>query len=128
MATAYFCVLIAAVMPLFWAGYAKFSSRGYDNSSPREFLEKLQGNAKRAHFAQLNSFEAFPAFAASVIIAHLAGISPSQITIVAVVFVIFRVLYGICYILDKHSLRSTVWFGGFFCVLWLFIAAILHGK
>jgi uncharacterized MAPEG superfamily protein len=126
MAAAYFCVFIAAVMPLVFAGYAKFSSKGYDNSSPREFLEKLQGRAKRAHFAQLNSFEAFPAFAAAVIIAHLAGVARSHITILAVFFVIFRILYGICYILDKHSLRSTVWFGGFFCVLGLFILAILR--
>ena len=37
--------------------------KGYDNSNPREFLDKLQGRAKRAHYAQLNSFEAFPAFA-----------------------------------------------------------------
>ena len=128
MALAYFCVLLAAIMPLVFVGYAKFSSKGYDNSSPREILEKLQGRAKRAHFAQLNSFEAFPIFAAAVIISHLAGVSQTQITILAVIFVIFRILYGICYILDKDRLRSTVWFGGFFCVVWLFIAAIMHSS
>ena len=126
MALSYFCVLLAAIMPIVFAGYAKLSSNGYDNSSPREFLEKLQGKSKRAYYAHLNSFEAFPAFAASVIIAHLSGVSQSQITILAVLFVIFRILYGICYIFDKHSFRSTVWFGGFACVLWLFITAILH--
>ena len=126
MTTAYLCVLIAAIMPILFAAYAKFSTEGYDNSSPREFLDKLQGKSKRAHFAHLNSFEAFPAFAAAVIIAHLAGVSQGQITVLAVFFIIFRILYGICYILDKHSFRSTVWAGGFFCVLWLFIAAIGH--
>ena len=126
MAIAYACLLIAAIMPLVFAGYAKFSSKGYDNSSPREFLEKLQGRAKRAHYAQLNSWEAFPSFAVSVIVAYLAGVSPSHISILAVIFVVFRVLYGICYISDKHSLRSTFWFGGFLCVLALFITAILR--
>ena len=126
MAIAYFCVLIAAIMPLFFAGYAKFSSKGYDNSTPREFLDKLQGRAKRAHYAQLNSFEAFPGFAAAVITAHLAAVAQSHITTLAVIFVIFRILYSICYILDKPSLRSTLWFGGFFCVVSLFISAILH--
>ena len=126
MAIAYSCLLIAAIMPLVFAGYAKFSSKGYDNSSPREFLENLQGRAKRAHYAQLNSFEAFPPFAAGVIIAHLAGVTQSHITILAVSFMIFRILYGICYILDNPSLRSFVWFGGFFCVVALFISAILH--
>src|SRR5476649_2954931 len=110
-------------MPLLLAGYAKFSSKGYDNSAPREFLEKLQGKSKRAHYAQLNSFEAFPVFAAAVIIAHLADVPQTHITILAVVFIIFRILYGISYILDRSNLRSTVWFGGFFCVLGLFIAA-----
>ena len=113
-------------MPLIFAGYAKFSSKGYDNSSPREFLGKLQGKAKRAQYAQLNSHEAFPVFAAAVIIAHLAGVAQSLITILAVLFVIFRVIYGICYILDNHVLRSTVWFCGFFCNLILFLSAIIH--
>jgi len=125
MAIAYSCLLIAAVLPLIFAGYAKFSTKGYDNSAPREFLEKLQGKSKRAHYAQLNSFEAFPSFAAAVIVSHLAGVASSHITILAVLFIIFRILYGICYIADKHSLRSTVWFGGFFCVIALFISAIL---
>jgi uncharacterized MAPEG superfamily protein len=126
MAVAYSCLLIAAFMPLIFAAYAKFSSKGYDNSAPREFLEKLRGKSKRAHYAQLNSFEAFPVFAAAVIVAHLAGVMQSRITVLAVLFVVFRVLYGICYIADKHSLRSTVWFCAFFCVVGLFISAILR--
>ncbi len=126
MAIAYLCVLIAAFMPYIFVGYAKFSVKDYDNSSPREFLEKLQGRAKRANFAQLNSFEAFPAFAAGVIIAHLAGVPQFQITVLAILFIIFRVIYGFCYILDNSNLRSTVWFGGFFCVLYLLFSAIMH--
>jgi len=113
-------------MPLFLAGYAKFSSKGYDNSSPRDFLGKLQGKAQRSNYAQLNSFEAFPAFAAAVITAHLAGVPSVRISALAVVFVVFRVLYSFCYIWDKSSLRSLMWFGGFFCVVSLFIQAILH--
>lgn len=127
MAAAYFCVLIIAVLPLFLAGYAKFSSKGYDNSKPREFLEQLQGKGKRAHYTQLNTFEAFPFFAAAVIIAHLASVSLKEINLLAVLFVIFRLLYALFYILDKPSLRSAVWFGGFGCVVTLFISAILQG-
>ena len=105
MAISYFCVLFAAVIPLILAGYAKFSSKGYDNSSPREFLEKLEGRAKRANFAQLNSFEAFPVFAVAVIIAHLAGVVQERISLLAIFFIIFRILYCISYIADKHALR-----------------------
>ena len=126
MFIAYFCILIAAVIPLILAGYAKFSSAGYDNSNPREFLSKLEGRAKRANFAQLNSFEAFPVFAAAVIIAHLAGVLQERITLLAIFFVIFRIAYCICYIADKHALRSAVWFCAYFCVISLYISAILH--
>jgi uncharacterized MAPEG superfamily protein len=60
--------------PYIWAGIAKFTS-GFlprDNHNPREYLEKLQGLAKRAHCAQLNTFESIPGFMAAVIIAQLA--------------------------------------------------------
>jgi len=126
VAISYLCVLFAAVIPLILAGYAKFSSKGYDNSSPRDSLQKLEGRAKRANFAQLNAFEAFPVFAAAVIIAHLAGVAQEEITLLAILFVIFRILYSICYIAGKHALRSTVWFCAYFCVITLFISAILH--
>ena len=120
----FLCVLIAAFLPYIFVGYAKFFTKGYDNSNPRGFLEKLEGRAKRANAAHLNSFEAFPAFAAAVIIAHLAAVSPSTITLLSVLFILFRIIYGLCYIFDKSSLRSLVWFGGFLCVIALFICSI----
>ena len=125
MTISYLCVLIAAILPYVWVGYAKFSTKGYNNQNPREFLEKQQGQAKRAHFAHLNSFEAFPAFAASVIIAHLAGVKEEVISAVAVVFILFRIIYGLCYIYDKSTIRSLIWFGGFICVISLFLLPIL---
>jgi uncharacterized MAPEG superfamily protein len=125
MNIAYSCVLLAAIMPYFFAAYAKFSTKGFDNSRPREFLDQLQGMPKRAHYVQLNSFEAFGAFATGVIIAHLAGVAQWPINVFAVSFIIFRILYGVCYIFDKPTWRSLVFFGGFVCVLGLFITAIL---
>ena len=125
MDISYVCVLVAAFLPYILVGYAKFS-KGYDNHHPREFLDKLEGTPKRAHYAQLNAFEAFPAFAAAVIIAHLTNVPLSITTILAVLFIIFRILYSICYIADKPTIRSVLWFGGFLCVLVLFILSILR--
>ena len=125
MSTSYFCVLLAAILPYIWVGYAKFSSKGYNNNAPREFLEKQGGAAKRAHYAHLNSFEAFPAFATAVIIAHLAGVKEEAINTLAISFIVFRILYGICYIFDKASIRSLIWFGGFASVISLFILALI---
>lgn len=111
-------------MPYLWVGIAKFSAPKYDNKQPREFLEKLEGKAKRAHYAHLNSFEAFPAFAAGVLTAQAAGAAPEHITSFATAFILFRIIYGICYITDRSSLRSLAWGLAFACVLGLFVLAI----
>lgn len=120
MTTAYWCVLIAALMPYVFTGFAKFGDRPYDNRAPREFLEGASGAQKRAHWAQLNSFEAFPAFAAAVIIAHLTGGKQPAIDALAVGFVVLRAAYGWAYITDRASLRSLVWMGGIACMVGLF--------
>ena len=121
MTIAYTCILISVFIPLVLAGYAKFGSKGYDNRSPREFLDKVQGKYKRAHYAQMNSYEAFPPFAAGVIIAHNCGALQSQVDMLAIAFVIFRVLYGIFYVIDQHQLRSLAWFLSFGCIIGLFV-------
>jgi uncharacterized MAPEG superfamily protein len=129
MTRAYWCVLIAAYLPIVWTGVAKSSGEfaGAGNHSPREFLERLGGWRKRAHWAQLNAFEAFPPFAAAVIIAHLMHAPQARIDALAMAFVVLRVLHGIFYILDRASLRSLVWFGAVACVIALFVAAARAG-
>ena len=121
MTIAYTCILISVFIPLVLAGYAKFGSKGYDNRSPREFLDKVQGKYKRAHYAQMNSYEAFPPFAAGVIIAHNCGALQSQVDALAIAFVIFRVLFGLFYVTDQHQLRSLAWFLSFGCIIGLFL-------
>ena len=124
MSIPYLCVLIAAVLPYLLVAYSKFFTKGYNNNSPREFLEKLEGRAKRANYAHLNSFEAFPAFAAAVIIANLRGVSHQTISLLAVSFILFRILYAICYIFNQASLRSLMWFLGISCVISLFVFSL----
>ena len=121
MTIAYFCVLLAALIPIVLVGYAKFSSKGYDNRSPREFLEKLQGKAKRANYAQMNSYEVFPPFAAGIIIAHNAGAAQFQIDTLAVLFVGARILFGISYVIYKPVMRSICWACGLICTIGLFV-------
>ena len=121
MTIAYWCVLIAAVLPYVWTGVAK-SRADYNNRAPREFLERQRGFRQRANWTQQNSFEAFPAFAAAVIIAHLTGAPQDTIDILAMAFVALRLLYGLAYVADQHLLRSLLWLGGVICVVWLFVA------
>ncbi|MDG1462379.1 MAG: MAPEG family protein, partial [Gammaproteobacteria bacterium] len=73
MTFAYWSVLLAALLPLIWAGVAKTGAEGYDNHKPRVFLAELRGRAQRANWAQSNSYESFPPYAAAVIIASLVG-------------------------------------------------------
>lgn len=125
MTTAYWCVLAAILLPYVWTGVAKFTSgfRPQDNHNPREYLDKLQGPAKRAHWAQLNTFESVPGFMAAVIIAHLAAAPQGKIDAIAIAYVVLRLLYGILYITDQARLRSLVWAAGLGCVVALFVVA-----
>ena len=121
MTIPFWCVLAAALLPLIFAGFAKIGARSYDNNNVRGWQAKLEGRRLRAHQAQLNSYEAFPPFAAAVIIAHLAGASASVSSGLAIAFVVLRMMYGYCYIADKATARSLVWSLAYLCMLGLFI-------
>ena len=125
MAIAYWCILIAAFLPYPLVTLAK-AKRGYDNRAPREQLELAQGYRKRAHWAQLNAFEAFPPFAAAVIVAQIQHAPQATVDTLALTFIAMRVLHAVFYILDKPTLRSIVWALGFACVVGLFVLASLH--
>jgi uncharacterized MAPEG superfamily protein len=124
MATAYWCILIAAVLPYLWVTIAKASGQRYDNRDPRSWLAR-QDNPRtlRANGAQLNAFEAFAPFAASVLMAQAADVDPARIALLAMVFVGLRVLHGVFYIIGIHALRSLVWFAGYGVVVWLMVQA-----
>lgn len=125
MTLAYWCVLAAILLPYIWTGVAKFTSgfRPRDNHNPREYLEKLEGPAKRAHWAQLNTFESIPGFMAAVIIAHQAGAPQATVDAIAVTYIGLRLAYGVLYITDKAQLRSLVWAGGVACIVALFVVS-----
>ena len=124
MTIAFWCVLAAAALIYIATSLAKFGGRmpPKANHSPREWLDKLQGWPKRAHFAQQNSFEVFPIFAAAVIIAQLAHAPQGRVDNLALAFIACRVLYLILYLADQAMLRTTLWFAGMVCVVMLFFA------
>ena len=124
MTLAYWCVLAAALMPFLFTGIAKFTGGRYNNYSPREFLEKQDGFRKRAHWAQLNSFEAFPFFAAAVIIAHQTGGDQGYIDMLAAAFIGIRVVYGVMYLANLAALRTLVWAAGLACIIAIFVSGV----
>lgn len=126
MTIAFWCVLLAAGMPYLWILFAKatpkFVREDY-NKNPREYEDALTGPRKRAHWAHLNAFEAFPPFAAGVIIAQMAGAIQTTVDAIALLFLGLRFVHGLLYIANLDKLRSLAWFGAVGCVVSLFFMA-----
>ena len=124
MTIAFWCVLLAALAPYLTIAPAKVRE-DFDNNAPRAWEARLDGWRARLHAAHLNGFEAFPPFAAGVIIAHLARAPQSRIDALAVSFVALRVAYVWLYHADKAGLRSVIWSIGMLCVIGLFVVAAI---
>ena len=117
---AYWCVLIAALLPLACAWLAKSGhlgkSRkegGFDNHDPRAWMGRQTDWRARANAAQANSFESLPFFIGAVIIAHLLGAGQTLLDILAFLYVMLRVFYILMYVSDMPTVRSAVWTGAF---------------
>lgn len=117
---AYWMILAAALLPYLTVVFAK-AQGGIDNRAPRHDLDGLTGWRQRADWAHRNHFEAFPAFAAAVIVAESVHLSQSRIDLLAGAFVLLRIVYTGMYLADWATLRSVVWALGFICVLGLFV-------
>ena len=122
MTFAFWCVLVAALLPYATVALAKYD-RTYDNRSPRDWEARLEGRGRRAVFAHQNHFEAFAPFAAAVIVAHLARAPQLPVDVLAGAFIVARVAYTWAYLADRHYLRSLLWTAGLACVVGLFFAA-----
>ncbi|SEO50542.1 MAPEG family protein [Aquisalimonas asiatica] len=123
MPLAYWCILIAAFLPVVFAGIAKAGGSRFNNRRPREWLAAQAGWRQRANWAQQNGFEAFPPFAAAVLTAQQLDAGQGVVNALALAFVLLRVLYGALYIADRHLLRSLAWLGATGCTVALFLVA-----
>ncbi|MBN9584027.1 MAG: hypothetical protein BGN84_02010 [Afipia sp. 62-7] len=106
MPLAYWCVLIAALIPYALAKYAKTGS-GSDNRYPREDYETLQPKQRRAYAAHQNALETFPIFAAAVIIAVTSGVSPGIVNGLAALYILLRIAHALLYVFNRPPLRSA---------------------
>ena len=133
MTIAFWCVLAAVLLPYICFGIARNRGRGPDgqrlrnNSNPREFPDHIEGLAKRAWDAHLNSFESLPGFVAAVVIAHLAHSPQQQIDALAMAWVLARIAYVGFYLAGKSTLRSFAQTISLLCVLALFLVAGFAG-
>jgi uncharacterized MAPEG superfamily protein len=103
------CLLIAGVLPLISTAIAKWGFRDFDNHHPREWLARQTGFRARANAAQHNAFEAFPFFAAAVVLGLFMSMDQSVLERYCLVFVAARVLYLVTYLANWASLRTLCW-------------------
>jgi uncharacterized MAPEG superfamily protein len=126
---AYWCVLIAALLPIVCSAIAKSGGSksrrqgGFDNDDPRGWLARQTDWRARANAAQANSFEALPFFIGAIVIAHQLGAQQARLDILAFVYLVLRLMYIMFYVGGLSTLRTSVWIGG----LWVNIAILFSG-
>lgn len=119
MPLAYWCVLVAALMPLALAAYAKSGSR--DNHHPRDAVPGLPDMKRRAYAAHQNAYENFPFFAVAVITASTLGASISTVNILAALYIVLRSVHAVLYVNDAASARSAAYAAGLLVNIAIFV-------
>lgn len=121
MTTLIICLLIALILPYLIkipVGYAMQRAKGgYDNHHPREQQASLKGFGARAVGAHQNSFESLAVFSTAALTAMVTNHLSYIVQLLAVVYIISRIIYVFLYLMDLAALRSTIWFIGLACCI-----------
>ena len=88
-------------------------ARDFDNANPRDPAFYKPGLRERAFGAHLNGIEAFPFFAAAVLLAEFRQQPQLWIDGLAVGFVALRLLYVLAYLASWPTTRTLLWNIGF---------------
>jgi uncharacterized MAPEG superfamily protein len=123
MTTAFWCILAAGLLPYAAALLAKGGAKDFNNADPRAWLQRQEGFRHRANAAQLNAFEAFPLFAAAILVAAYLHAPQARIDMLALGFIAARVAHLIFYLANISILRSLAWLAGMVCVVSTFLVA-----
>src|ERR1700752_5016044 len=114
MTVAEYCIFACVAIYLLTIVSVKRSGSGeYDNAKPRDpafYEDALRARALGAH---QNGIEAFPFFAAAVLLAEFREAPQNLINELAVLFLIVRIAYVFTYLGDRPRLRSILWNIGF---------------
>lgn len=114
MTIAEWCVFGAVI--LYLLTIVPFKALGlprFDIARPRDpgfYDDPLRARALGAH---LNGIEAFPFFAAAVLLAEFRDAPQRLIDELAILYLIVRAAYVVTYIGDRPTLRSILWGVGF---------------
>jgi uncharacterized MAPEG superfamily protein len=127
MTIAEWCVFAAVMLYLLSIAPVKWIRfRRFDNSKPRDPAFYEDPIAARALGAHQNGIEAFPFFAAAVLLAEFRLGPQRLIDELAVLFLIVRIAYVFTYLGDRPTLRSILWNIGFAINVGIFFMPVLR--
>jgi uncharacterized MAPEG superfamily protein len=110
MTIAELCMLAAVLIPLATVAVVKGSNAGeFDNAYPRDPNFYKSGSRQRAYGAHLNGLEAFPFFAAAVLLAEFRLAPQHIIDMLAVGYIVLRLIYVMFYLANQPMLRTIAW-------------------
>jgi len=113
---------LLTIVSVKWAGFRRF-----DNSRPRDpdfYEDPIRSRALGAH---QNGIEAFPFFAAAVLLAEFRLGPLRLIDELAVLFLIVRIAYVLTYVGNRPTLRSILWSIGFAINIAIFFLPAIRG-
>lgn len=128
MTLPFWCLFIATLMVYlskFPANLATLKNEPYDNHHPRLQHLRLEGIGHRAWAAHQNMIEAYPLYAAGVIVSHLAGGNAEIAAILAISFLVSRLFFQGFYLANWGTARSVSWAVGYLSTLLLFLTPLL---
>jgi uncharacterized MAPEG superfamily protein len=128
MTVAEWCIFGAVILYLLTiAPFKPIGWRDFDNAKPRDpafYQDALRARALGAH---LNGIEAFPFFAAAVLLAEFRAAPQNLINELAVLFLIVRVAYVFTYLGNRPTLRTILWNIGFAINVAIFFLPAIKG-
>ena len=127
MTVAEYCIFACVAIYLLTIVSVKRSGSGqYDNSKPRDPAFYEDAIRARALGAHQNGIEAFPFFAAAVLLAEFRAAPQNLINELAVLFLIVRIAYVLTYIGNRPRLRSILWNVGFVINVGIFFLPLIR--
>ncbi|WP_315706532.1 MULTISPECIES: MAPEG family protein [unclassified Bradyrhizobium] len=127
MTIAELCIFASVILYLLTIAPVKWISAGqYDNARPRDPTFYQSGIRERALGAHQNGIEAFPFFAAAVLLAEFRAAPQNLINELAMLFLIVRTAYVLTYVGNRPALRSILWVLGFAITVAIFFLPLLR--
>lgn len=128
MNTLIICLFVAVLLPYLLkmvVGYFMQKESVYDNHHPRTQQARLVGMGARAVAAHQNGFESLLVFATAALTALATNHVGVMVQVLAIVYIVSRIIYNIFYLQDLASLRSLTWFVGFICCLAILLSCMV---